>query len=117
MVTTPIRSSIQYAKDWPTPTTASPIHDTHALVLAIISSLAPLLDHPRFAVGKLVLHVDAAVLAYLECVVVKALRGRTGYEASVNVVDPAVTGAQDLAPIPKVPHRAAQEGTVVAHDV
>src|SRR5919106_1755429 len=66
MVTTPVRSSIQSAKDWPTPTTACPTPDTHALVLAIISSQAPLLDHPRFAVGKLVLHVDPPVLAYLE---------------------------------------------------
>src|SRR3954463_4757226 len=106
----PVRSSIQSAMVWPTPS-------VHALILDIISLQAPRLDHVRVAVGKLVLHVKASVLAYLEIVVVKTLRRCPRHETAVYIVDSTVTWAQHLTPIREPAHRAAQVGAVVAHNV
>src|SRR5215217_6829601 len=106
----PVRSSIQSARLRPT----SRVLD---LILAIIAPQAPRLDHPRPAVGEVVLYVKASVLADLVGETEETVRGRSRAIAPVYVVLAPVARAYDQALLRLPPRGTPQVSAVVAQDV
>src|SRR5215217_4417041 len=106
----PVRSSIQSARFWPT----SRVRD---LILVIISTQAPRLDHPRPTVGEVVLYVKTSVLADLVGETEETVRGRPRAIAPVYVVLAPVARAYDQTLLRLPPRGTPQVSAVVAQDV